>query len=195
MKQHRARDCSIFYKGVVPELAITKYGKRPGMEDLKEFFCNKVLQLNSGSRSFCEYENYFMHGNADGYVYFRCASEDEFTEVTETEILKSILEKEYNYIYINNVKMNKGRVYTERYKDFLEIAEQNRILQELCSSSTKLQNSALEQIKEYFYRVKSGTYKDKSGQEEKDFSQIVMQIAVKCVQIRKFKEETIECIM
>jgi len=58
-----------FLKGVVPELVVTKYGKRLGMEALKEFFCNEVLGLNDSSRDYCEYENYFRKGDSDGYVF------------------------------------------------------------------------------------------------------------------------------
>ena len=85
-----------FLKGVVPQLVISKYGRRPRMEDFKEFFCNRVLQLNkSKKRSFCEYENYFNHGNADGYSFtpefMNACMEDE--ELLKNGIPKILLNR------------------------------------------------------------------------------------------------------
>ena len=345
-----------FLEAVVSELAIAKYGKSSGMEDLKKFFCYKVLQLHQGQRNFCEYNNYFKNGDADGYafttefmnscmedealvekgypkmllkrlwevsheclkVYFRLSSKREkeisqekwnwleqekkkkyrdfvkavglyeifvrkflgntsfekvvqgFTEYeatlekimakrqqwndakgnlpeeeTETllrelddavektfefrnvlieteraleycrhisylsafsviiiliefhnvnayaptEKIKKLdiasgidiaLEKEIKFLYMNKVKMNKDRVYTALYKAFMDNAEQNRIVKDLCGSSEKAQQRALKQIKEYFETVRYGSYQDANGNAEEDFAKVVMQIALRC---------------
>lgn len=347
-----------FLEGVVSELAITKYGKSPKMEDLKEFFCNKVLQLNHGERNFCEYENYFKKGDADGYSFSsefmnRCMEDkvleekgypklllkqlwevahiclkdyfyyssvfkkdtkpekrnnmeqrkkdsycrfvksvglyeifvtkflgntsfekvsqdwekyeavlDNFMEMhqkwydakgnlseEETERLiqeldatidktykfwdviketeraveycrhvsyltafsviimliefhnvntyasigkvkrtslgvgiDSALEKEKRYLYMNKVKMNKGGVYSALYKAFMEVAEQNRIVKDLCGSSERAQKRALKQIKEYFDTVQFGCYQDENGDVQEDFAKVVMQIALRCTE-------------
>ena len=70
-----------FLESVVSELTITKYGKSPRMEDLKKFFCSKVLKLHYGQRNFCEYNNFFKNGDADGYLF-------------ETEFMNSCMEDE-----------------------------------------------------------------------------------------------------
>ena len=90
------------------------------------------------------------------------------------------LEKETKFMYMNNVKMNKDAPYRALYKSFMEIAEQNRIVKDLCGSSEKAQERALKQIKEYFETVRYGCYQDANGNAEEGFAEIVMQIALKC---------------
>jgi len=346
-----------FLEGTVSEFAITKYKKSSGIEGFKEFFCNEVLQLHHGKRNFCEYENYFRHGNADGYVFAtefltECMEDMEYNErgipkilldrlrnvahtclkeyfycnkrkriknkellekkeqkkrdkycnfvkavglyeifvmnflgntsfedlpaelekfnpamekfqklqelrkdgekrLSDTEVqavlreideifrtthdlqeaivraqravaycshvkylaafsmiimlvefhnvndfspsdkvkrtdlavkLDAALGKEQELLYMKDVKMNKGGFYTALYEKFMEIAEQNEVIQELCSASAKVQERTLAQIQEYCYKVQKGNFQKENGEEEEDFAKTVMQIAMKCVE-------------
>lgn len=343
-----------FLEGVVPELAITKYGKRLGMEALKEFFCNEVLQMHHGSRSFCEYENFFMKGNSDGYVFdvqylnaymgdmalneygipklllqrlwrvahemlkgyfsydkyrdeekskgevgkrtslksdrycsfvmavglyeifvmrylhgvsfvgllelvkYLCSVEESITvalhrqekmkaeevlqdiekeiETMNKQIRKMMKEvqrateyfhhikylaafsmvvmlveynnlnwnirlkrvsssentadfeaiwpEEFKYIYMSDVRLNKGKIYTQLYCEFKDVVEQNVIIQKLYGKSAMARKSVLNEIKEYFYAIKKGTYMDTDGNEAEDFAKVVMRIAMKCIETK-----------
>ena len=92
------------------------------------------------------------------------------------------MEKEKRYLYMNKVKMNKGGVYSALYKAFMEVAEQNRIVKDLCGSSERAQKRALKQIKEYFDTVQFGCYQDENGDVQEDFAKVVMQIALRCTE-------------
>lgn len=82
-------------------------------------------------------------------------------------------EKELDYIFFNEISMNKNA--TALYRTFMENAEQERLLRKLCSTSEKTQRNAVNMIRKYFEKVKNKEYSDT------EFEKVVNEIAWTCL--------------
>jgi len=85
---------------------------------------------------------------------------------------------------MSDVRLNKGKIYTQLYCEFKDVVEQNVIIQKLYGKSAMARKSVLNEIKEYFYAIKKGTYMDTDGNEAEDFAKVVMRIAMKCIETK-----------
>ena len=78
---------------------------------------------------------------------------------------------------MGNVSINKD--YTDFHRGFKKTVDEERVLQELCSSSLEVRVHALQLIRQYFEMVQSGEYK----KNEKAFPDVVYEIAWKSIKV------------
>ncbi len=95
--------------------------------------------------------------------------------IQEDCCLTSALEEEYSGVFMDEISMRKD--ISTLYVKFMAAAEQEQILQELCSKSQSTQEQALGSVKQFFQKVKDGEYAD----ETKAFTEVVNSIARKCI--------------
>ena len=89
------------------------------------------------------------------------------------------LDKEQDFLFMNDITMNKN--LKDYYSAFKKTVDEERVLQELCSSTMEVRVQALRLIKQYFRMVQSGEYMEN----EKKFSDVVDEIAWKCIKVSK----------
>lgn len=90
-----------------------------------------------------------------------------------SDALFDMLPEEYEYLFMENVSMNKN--LTELYAAYLESAEQEQMLRELCSRPKETIDSVLKLLRQYFHMVQKGEYA------ESEFLDVVHKIALKCL--------------
>lgn len=95
--------------------------------------------------------------------------------IQEDCCLTSALEEEYSGLFMDEISMRKD--ISTLYVKFMAAAEQEQILQELCSKSQSTREQALGSVKQFFQKVKDGEYAD----ETKAFTEVVNSIARKCI--------------